>query len=237
MKKHAIITGTSSGVGKAAAKKFLDNDIIVYGFDVKDPTIEHENYMHFHCDVRQKDTLPDLKHIEYIVNNAGIVTPQKDAMDVNFFGYVNILEKYANDSKLISIVQIGSTASFKGYDNIRYCGSQGARDSLTKWAANNYGNDPRHVIVNSLNLDGIVAADPSRGIEGTELEPELYAVDGLMDEIANLSVLKKLATVSDIAEWIYFLAVVNKVMTGEILHIDGELIGAYKFIKYPGWDS
>lgn len=235
--KHALITGTSNGVGKAAARKFLDNNMIVYGFDVKDPTINHENYIHFKCDVRDHDVFPDLKHIEYIVNNAGIVTPQKEAMDVNFFGYVNILEKYGNDPCLKSIVQIGSTASFKGYDNIRYCGSQGARDSLTKWAANNYGNDPRHVIVNSLNLDGIVAADPEHGIEGTSLEPELYAVDGLMDEIAKLSVLKKLATVEDIAEWIYFLAVINKVMTGEILHIDGELIGAYKFIKYPGWDD
>lgn len=235
--EHVLITGTSNGVGKAAARKFLDNNMIVYGFDVKDPTINHANYIHFNCDVRDRDVFPDLKHIEYIVNNAGIVTPQKEAMDVNFFGYVNILEKYGNDPYLKSIVQIGSTASFKGYDNIRYCGSQGARDSLTKWAANNYGNDPRHVIVNSLNLDGIVAADPEHGIEGTSLEPELYAVDGLMDDIAKLSVLKKLATVEDIAEWIYFLAVINKVMTGEILHIDGELIGAYKFIKYPGWDD
>lgn len=235
--EHVLITGTSNGVGKAAARKFLDNNMIVYGFDVKDPTINHANYIHFKCDVRDRDVFPDLKHIEYIVNNAGIVTPQKETMDVNFFGYVNIFEKYGNDPCLKSIVQIGSTASFKGYDNIRYCGSQGARDSLTKWAANNYGNDPRHVIVNSLNLDGIVAADPEHGIEGTSLEPELYAVDGLMDEIAKLSVLKKLATVEDIAEWIYFLAVINKVMTGEILHIDGELIGAYKFIKYPGWDD
>ena len=175
--------------------------------------------------------------INYLVNNAGIVTPQKYAIFVNLYGYINVLEKYGNDPELKSIVQIGSTASTKGYDNIRYCASQGGRDALTKWAANNFGKDPRHVIVNSLNLDGIVAADPERGIQGTSLEPELYAQPELMEEIANLSVLKKLATVEEIAEWIFFLLVKNTVMTGQIINIDGELTGAFKFIPYPGWND
>lgn len=238
MIRRVLITGTSNGVGKAAAKRFLKEDnFMVLGIDNQPPTIHDLRYIHYQVDVRDKDNLPDVGPIDYIVNNAGIVTPQKDAMDVNLFGYINILEKYGMNKHLKSIVQIGSTASIKGYDNIRYCASQGARDALTKWAANNYGNDERHVIVNSLNLDGIVAADPEHGIEGTSLEPELYAADGLMDNIAALSVLKKLATVEEIAEWIYFLAVVNTVMTGQILCIDGELTGAYKFIKYPGWDD
>ena len=238
MIRRVLITGTSNGVGKAAAKRFLKEDnFMVLGIDTQPPTIHNLRYIHYQVDVRDKDNLPDVGPIDYIVNNAGIVTPQKDAVDVNLFGYINILEKYGMNKHLKSIVQIGSTASIKGYDNIRYCASQGARDALTKWAANNYGNDERHVIVNSLNLDGIVAADPERGIEGTSLEPELYAADGLMDDIASLSVLKKLATVEEIAEWIYFLAVVNTVMTGQILSIDGELTGAYKFIKYPGWND
>lgn len=232
-----LITGTSNGVGKAAAKKFLAMGFEVCGIDNQEATISHINYHHYQVDVRDKANLPNLSNINYIINNAGIVTPQNDAIDVNAYGYINILEKYGYDPQLKSIVQIGSTASIKGYDNIRYCASQGARDALTKWAANNFGNDSRHVIVNSLNLDGIVAADPEHGIEGTSLEPELYTEEGLMDSIADLSILKKLATVEQIAEWIYFLAVINQVMTGEILHIDGELMGCYKFIKYPGWDS
>lgn len=238
MFKRVLITGTSNGVGKAAAKRFLkEGNFIVHGIDNQPATINNIRYLHYQVDVRDNDKLPDVGPIDYIINNAGIVTPQKDAVDVNLYGYINILEKYGMNKSLKSIVQIGSTASTKGYDNIRYCASQGARDALTKWAANNYGNDSRHVLVNSLNLDGIVAADPEHGIEGTSLEPELYAAEGLMDDIASLSVLKKLSTVEEIAEWIYFLAVVNTVMTGQILCIDGELIGAYKFIPYPGWDD
>lgn len=232
-----LITGTSCGVGRAAAVKFLDEGFEVVGLDVKEPTIIHENYTHYISDVSDAKSLPDVSGINYLVNNAGIVTPQKYAIYVNLYGYINVLEKYGNDPELKSIVQIGSTASTKGYDNIRYCASQGGRDALTKWAANNFGKDPRHVIVNSLNLDGIVAADPEKGIQGTSLEPELYAQPELMEEIANLSVLKKLATVEEIAEWIFFLLVKNTVMTGQIINIDGELTGAFKFIPYPGWND
>lgn len=234
---RVLITGTSSGVGRASAVKFLSEGYEVFGLDIKPSTIDDINYHHTICDVSVKEELPDIENITYLVNNAGIVTPQVEAMNVNLFGYINILEKYGYQKTLKSVLQIGSTASYKGYDNIRYCASQGARDALTKWAANNFGKDERHVIVNSLNLDGIVAADPEKGIQGTTMEPELYARPELMETIKNLSILKKLATVEEIAEWVYFLLVKNTVMTGQILSIDGELIGAYKFIEYPGWDD
>ena len=235
--EKVLITGTSCGVGRAAAVKFLGEGYGVYGLDWQGETIIHQNSHHTVCDVSKPEELPTIPDVQYIVNNAGIVTPQKNALSVNLMGYINILERYGYSPSLKSIVQIGSTASYKGYDNIRYCASQGARDALTKWAANNFGNDERHVIVNSLNLDGIIAADPEKGIQGTSLEPELYAQPELMETIKNLSVLKKLATVEEIAEWIFFLLVKNTVMTGQILSVDGELIGAYKFIKYPGWDN
>lgn len=232
-----LITGTSCGVGKAAAKKFLAMGHEVVGLDWKLATIEHENYKHYQCDVGNYTDLPDVKDINYIMLNAGIVTPKADAIRVNLIGYMNCVEKYGYDSSLKSILTVGSTASVKGYDNLPYNVSQGGRDALTKWCANNFGRDDRHVIVNELRLDGIVAADPSKGIEGTELEPELYAADGLMEEITQLSILKRLATVENIAEWSYFLLVVNNCMTGQILDCDGELMGAYKFVPYPGWNE
>lgn len=234
---NVLITGTSSGVGRETAIKFLEQGFNVYGLDIKESTIENKNYKHFLCDVSNKEELPDLENISYIVNNAGIVTPQIKVIDVNLIGYINIIEKYGYDKELKSVVNVGSTASIKGYDNIRYCVSQGGRDSLTKWVANNFGNDERHVICNSINLDGIIPSENGDGIGGTSMEPALYADREAMESIKNLSVLKKLATVQDIAEWIYFVLVVNTVMTGQILNIDGELIGAWKFIKYEGWDK
>ena len=233
-----LITGTSCGVGRATALKMLSMGLEVFGLDWKKATIHAKNYHHYVCDVGNYDSLPELSDVEYIMNNAGIVTPKADAIRVNQIGYINILKKYAdNNKRLKSILMIGSTASIKGYDNRDYCASQGARDALTKWAANNYGNDERHIIVNELRLDGIVAADPEKGIQGTSLEPELYAAEGLMDQIANLSILKRLATVEEIAEWCYFVLVVNTIVTGQIIDVDGELMGAFRFGPYPGWND
>ena len=235
--EKVLITGTSCGVGRAAAMKFLDQGYEVVGLDWKDSTIDHPNYTHYVCDVGNKDELPDIKNISYLVNNAGIVTPKADAIRVNQIGYINVIETYGYDPCLKSVVNVGSSASEKGIDNIYYCSSQGARNAITKWCANMFGNDTRHGICNGLNLDGIVPADPSTGTQGTSLEPALYEHPELMEKIKDLSILKRIATVEEIAEWIYFLLVKNTVMTGQILSIDGELIGAYRWIEYPGWND
>lgn len=235
--EKVLITGTSCGVGRAAAVKFLDQGYEVVGLDWKESTIVHSNYKHHVCDVGNKEELPNIKNISYLVNNAGIVTPKADAIRVNLEGYINVLETYGEDPCLKSIVQIGSTCVRKGYDNAPYNASQGGRNSLTIWAANKYGRDSRHVLVNGLNLDGIVAADPEKGIQGTSLEPALYEADGLMDKIKDLSILKRLATVEEIAEWIYFLLVVNTLVTGQIIDVDGELLGTFQFVTYPGWND
>ena len=58
-----------------------------------------------------------------------------------------------------------------------------------------------------------------------------------MKAIQDLSITGRLSTVGDVAEWIFFLLTKNKIMTGEIIKLDGELMNCYKFIPYPGWDS
>ncbi len=232
-----LISGTSCGVGRAAAVKYLEMGHEVVGLDIKESTITHDRYAHHICDIANKNTLPDVTGINVLVNNAGIVTPRADAIAVNLEGYVNCVEKYGYDPELKSLLVIGSTASKKGYDNVNYNVSQGGRDALVQWCATNFSNDERHVLCNGLRLDGIVAADPSKGIQGTCLEPALYEHPELMEQIANLSSLKRLTTVEEIAEWIYFITVINTCVTGQIIDIDGELTGAWKFIPYPGWND
>lgn len=222
MSKVALITGTSNGVGKATALKFLENGIKVIGLDICGYSIKDENYKHYFCDVSNYEQLPEINGINYIVNNAGITTPKKDTIQVNQIGYINVIKKYAEDPLLKSIVNVGDTGSDKGYNSIECCSSQGARNAITKWAANNYGKDDRHVLVNSLNIDGV---DSDSAIDSV-----------LANKIADLSILKRLVRASEIADWIYFLAVVNTCATSQIISIDGEQQGAYNFIKYPGWE-
>ena len=109
--EKVLITGTSCGVGRAAAIKFLDQGYEVVGLDWKESTIVQRNYKHYVCDVGNKEELPNIKNISYICNNAGIVTPKADAIRVNQIGYINVIETYGYDSCLKSIVNVGSSAS------------------------------------------------------------------------------------------------------------------------------
>jgi len=63
--EKVLITGTSNGVGKAAAKKFLSQGYEVIGFDILPATISHSNYTHYIVDVSQKAQLPNIKGISY----------------------------------------------------------------------------------------------------------------------------------------------------------------------------
>ena len=44
---RVLITGTSSGIGKAIAEKFLKEGFDVTGFDRKEASISQDSYTHF----------------------------------------------------------------------------------------------------------------------------------------------------------------------------------------------
>ena len=68
---NILITGTSRGIGKAAAERFISLGHTVYGIDIRDPSIKSENYVHIKADIRRAEDLPDVPDIAVIVNNAG----------------------------------------------------------------------------------------------------------------------------------------------------------------------
>ncbi len=65
---NVLITGTSSGIGKAAAQFFLQKGHQVYGFDRKESAIQEENYTHYQLDIREKEKYPALPPIHILVN-------------------------------------------------------------------------------------------------------------------------------------------------------------------------
>ena len=65
----------------------------------------------------------------------------------------------------------------------------------------------------------------------TGLEPELYEDRALVEAVANENILKKWIKPYEIAEWIYFVTVVNKSMTGQDILIDNGEVANYNFIS------
>ncbi len=71
MKKRVLITGTTSGIGRATAIKFLNCGYEVVGFDIRKSSIESYNYTHYVIDVSRPDTFPTLEPFNIVINNAG----------------------------------------------------------------------------------------------------------------------------------------------------------------------
>lgn len=211
-----VITGTTQGIGRAVALKFLAEGHLVIGIDKQSSSIAHPNYEHCICDVYD-GKLPDISDVEILVNNAGEQDGGRD-IDVNLKGAIKVTEKYALQPKIKSVVFVASASARSGAEFPEYAASKGGLVAYMKNVAlriSHYG-----ATSNSLSPGGVTTSLNDRVMN----DPELWAQ--IMDETP----LKKWATAEEIAEWVYFVAVVNKSMTAEDILIDnGEYMNA-KFI-------
>ncbi len=216
---RVLISGTASGIGKAVAIKFLNNNHEVFGLDIKEATITNPNYHHFICDISDKNTLPNIEDINIIFNNAGVQNSQDD-IDVNLKGTINVTEKYAFQPSIKSVLFNASASSKSGYEFPIYVASKAGvvgymknvATRLTKYKAT----------CNSISLGGVI----------TELNDPVMNDKELWNKIMDVTPLKKWMTKEEVAEWVYFLTVVNKSMSGEDLLIDN---GEYRLNSTFVW--
>lgn len=206
-----LVTGTSNGIGKATAQKFLNSGHDVIGIDVEQATVHNTRYTHYVCDVR--DTLPDIDSVEIIVTSAGIQLPDEDALSVNLNGTVNVVEKYAFQNAIKAVITIASASGRNGAEFPLYTASKGGVISYTKNVAMR------------LAKYGATANSVSPGGVKTKINKPITDNPKLWRAVLNESLLHKWCEPEEIAEWIYFLSVINKSMTGEDLLIDnGEIL-------------
>lgn len=201
-----LITGSSSGIGKALALKFLKENHEVIGFDILPSTIKNKLYSHYQIDVYQDD-LPKLSKINIIINNAGVQNSGHD-IETNLKGAMRITEKYAFNKNIKSVLFIASASASTGSEFPEYVASKGGLVSYMKNVALRLA--PFKATCNSLSPGGVI----------TSLNDRVLNDDTKWSLIMNETPLKKWATASEIATWGYFLTVINQSMTSQDLIID-----------------
>ena len=125
-----LITGTSQGIGKAIAERFLSAGHDVIGIDRQAASIEHAAYTHYECDVRDKEHLPVIEGVQILVNNAG--TQNEDDIDINLKALIYMTETYGVQPSIKSVLNIGSASAHTGAEFPEYCASKGGVLAYTK---------------------------------------------------------------------------------------------------------
>lgn len=201
-----LITGTSEGIGKAIAEKFLSMSHSVYGMDIQPSTIVHPNYHHYQNSITDK-TLPEIDDVEILINNAGVQN-SKDDIEVNLKGTINVTEKYAFQKHIKSVLFIASSSARTGSEFPEYAASKGGMVAYMKNVALRVAQ--YNATSNSLSPGGVI----------TSLNDHVMKDQTLWKKIMDQTLIKKWASVEEIAQWAYFVTIINQSMTAQDILID-----------------
>lgn len=241
--KVCIITGAAQGIGKGIAERFAADGAVVYACDLREGSMDEwakeceerngTRVIPMYFDVSDaagvKNALMSIfkaeKHIDALVNNAGVVFNKKIGMIVRQetelmfrVNVIAVIDMVQLCSRLMartgggSIVNIASVTAVLGSPGqSAYSATKGAVISFTKSAAKELA--PQGIRVNAV----------APGIVKTERFAELYESDGAkIDQRIGRIALGRLGTPEDVANACAFLVSDRaSYISGEILGVNG----------------
>lgn len=225
-----LITGTRKGLGKFLAGYYLAQGHKVAGCSRGSSAIEHQNYLHFECDVSDENavvsmvrrTKKEFGQIDILLNNAGIAamnhvltTPYQSACKVfntNFFGtflFSREVAKVMMKQKSGSIVNYTTVAVPLDLEGEAvYAASKAAIESFTRVSAKELGKFG--VRVNAIGPTP-VKTDLIRNVPETKLQ-----------ELLNQQAIQRFGDFDDVVNVIdFFNSEKSNFVTGQTIYLGG----------------